>query len=84
MTRLIIQIGFTLALAASISAAPIDFDFKDPKGVNNIVFKTDAVVESINGTASGISGNVTFDPENPARRKAKSSWQRTRCMSAIR
>ena len=47
------------------SAAPIKFDFKDPKGVNNVVFKTDAPLESINGTASGISGAVTFDPENP-------------------
>jgi polyisoprenoid-binding protein YceI len=71
MTRLIIPLASTLALAASISAAPINFDFKDPKGVNNIVFKTDAVVESINGTASGISGSVTFDPENPAGTKGK-------------
>jgi polyisoprenoid-binding protein YceI len=47
-------------------AAPIDFDFKDPKGVNNVVFKTDAPLESINGTATGITGKVTFDPENPA------------------
>src|ERR1041385_2384069 len=58
---------FILAsLAAAASAAPIAFDFKDPKGVNNVVFKTDAPLESINGTASGISGTVTFDPENPA------------------
>src|SRR5438874_4341642 len=47
-------------------AAPIEFDFKDPKGVNNVIFKTDAPLESINGTATGISGKVTFDPDNPA------------------
>lgn len=46
-------------------AAPLQFDFKDPKGVNNVVFKTDAPLESINGTASGISGKVTFDPQDP-------------------
>ena len=61
----------TLAIAASALAAPIDFNFKDPKGVNNVVFKTDAPLESINGTASGISGNVTFDPENASATKGK-------------
>ena len=48
------------------SAAPLTFDFKDPKGVNTIIFKTDAPLESINGTATGISGTIMFDPENPA------------------
>jgi polyisoprenoid-binding protein YceI len=52
-------------LAAQSGAAPIEFDFKDPKGVNNAVFKTDAPLESINGTATGISGKIAFDPENP-------------------
>jgi len=60
-----------LSLTASVVAAPITFDFKDPKGVNNVVFKTDAPLESINGTASGISGTVTFDPENPSATKGK-------------
>ncbi|HUG10248.1 MAG TPA: YceI family protein [Opitutaceae bacterium] len=54
------------ALAAAVNAAPINFDFKDPKGVNNIVFLLDAPLESINGTATGISGSASFDPENPA------------------
>src|SRR6185369_11994141 len=53
------------------SAAPLEFDFKDPKGVNNVVFKTDAPLESINGTATGISGMVTFDPDDPAAVKGK-------------
>ena len=62
---------FLATLAATAAAAPIKFDFKDPKGVNNVVFKTDAPLESINGTASGISGTVMFDPENPAATKGK-------------
>jgi len=55
-----------LTLATAVYAAPLSFDFKDPKGVNNAVFKLDAPLESINGSASGISGSVSFDPENPA------------------
>ena len=55
-----------LALTMAVYAAPESFDFKDPKGVNNVVFKLDAPLESVNGSASGISGTVLFDPENPA------------------
>jgi polyisoprenoid-binding protein YceI len=58
-------------LAATAAAAPLEFDFKDPKGVNNVVFKTDAPLESINGVATGISGKVTFDPDNPGAVKGK-------------
>ncbi len=55
-----------LAALSGISlAAPLTFDFKDPKGVNNAVFKLDAPLEAIQGSANGISGTVTFDPENP-------------------
>ena len=53
-------------LAGTASANPIAFDFKDPKGVNNAVFKLDAPLEAINGTANGISGMVHYDPANPA------------------
>ena len=59
---------FAAAVAAgalSVSAEPLTFDFKDPKGVNNAVFKLDAPLESINGTANGISGTVVFDPAKP-------------------
>ena len=55
-----------LTLTTAVYAAPQTFDFKDPKGVNNAVFKLDAPLESINGSASGISGSVAFDPANPA------------------
>ncbi len=59
------------ALALSAFAEPQTFDFKDPKGVNNVVFKTDAVLESINGAASGVTGTVTFDSANPGATKGK-------------
>jgi polyisoprenoid-binding protein YceI len=52
-------------------AAPQTFDFKDPKGINNAGFKLDAPLEAINGNASGISGTVTFDPENPGATRGK-------------
>ena len=59
------------SLTWAAEAAPQTFDFKDPKGVNNAVFKLDAPLESINGSANGISGTVTFDPENPASLQGK-------------
>lgn len=55
-----------LALAGAAAAAPETFDFKDPKGINNVGFRVDAPLEAVNGNASGISGTVAFDPENPA------------------
>jgi polyisoprenoid-binding protein YceI len=54
------------SLTAATYAVPESFDFKDPKGVNNAVFKLDAPLEAVNGSANGISGTVTYDPENPA------------------
>jgi polyisoprenoid-binding protein YceI len=54
-----------VCLATAAYAAPQSFDFKDPKGINNAGFKLDAPLESINGSASGITGTVSFDPENP-------------------
>ena len=60
-----------IALAGAAIAAPRTFDFKDPKGINNAGFKLDAPLESINGSASGVYGTVTFDPENPGATKGK-------------
>ena len=61
-------LGTTLLQA---TAQPQKFDFKDPKGVNNAVFKLDAPLEAINGTATGVSGEVTFDPADPKSAKGK-------------
>lgn len=55
----------TTLLSFSTFAQPQTFDFKDPKGVNNAVFLLDAPLEAINGTASGISGSITYDPKDP-------------------
>ncbi|MDP6914514.1 MAG: YceI family protein [Verrucomicrobiota bacterium] len=49
-----------------LSADSIKFDFRDSKKVNNVVFLMDAPLESINGTATGVSGTVSFDPARPA------------------
>lgn len=59
------------AITGTLHAAPISFDFKDPKGVNTVVFQTDAPLESINGTANAISGTVIYDPVNPQAVKGK-------------
>ena len=45
------------------------FDFKDAKGVNTIIFQLDALLESISGSAGGVSGTVHFNPKEPAQTK---------------
>lgn len=52
-----------IALGSFAATHAASFDFKDPKGVNNAQFHLDAPLESINGTANGVSGTVTVDPE---------------------
>ncbi len=59
------------AITGIALATPQTFDFKDPKGVNNAVFKLDAPLEAIQGSANGIAGTVTFDPASPALTKGK-------------
>ncbi len=47
-------------------AAPQTFDFKDPKNGNSAGFKLVAPKETIEGSANGFSGTVTFDAANPS------------------
>lgn len=65
MKTKLVTLSTLAALTVSALAAPLTFDFKDPKGVNNAVFKLDAPLEAINGSAHGVSGTVNFDPANP-------------------
>ena len=59
------------SLTYAAVAEPETFDFKDPKNVNNVVFRTDAPLESINGTATDISGSVAYDPAHPESLKGR-------------
>lgn len=58
-------------VTAWVQAAPMKFDFKDPKGVNTVAFSLDAPLEAISGSANGISGEVHFDPADPSATKGK-------------
>ncbi len=71
MKRLFWNLTLTLAASTLALAAPQTFDFKDPKGVNNVVFKLDAPLEAISGSANGITGTVTFDPGHPGATQGK-------------
>ena len=59
----LLPLFFTLFLFGN--AKP--FDFKDAKGVNTIIFQLDALLESISGSAGGVSGTVHFNPKEPAK-----------------
>jgi polyisoprenoid-binding protein YceI len=71
MKKSVIVSLLSLATAAALTAAPLSFDFKDPKGVNAIQFHLDSLLEPIAGTASGVTGTVKFDPANPAATSGK-------------
>ncbi len=62
MKKTVITLLGLAAITSLALATPQTFDFKDPKSVNNAVFKLDAPLEAIQGSANGISGSVTFDP----------------------
>jgi polyisoprenoid-binding protein YceI len=70
--KFLISVLFALTLLTSAAAAaPATFDFRDSKGTNVAIFKLEAPLEVIQGSANGISGTVTFDPENPAATKGR-------------
>ena len=61
--------------AAGARGAALKFDFKDPKGVNSVIFHLDAPLEAISGSASGIAGEVQFDPAHPEATKGRITVQ---------
>ena len=69
-SKLLTLAALTVVGGAAV-AAPLTFDFKDPKGVNTALFHLDAPLESVNGSANGITGTVTFDSEKPGDTKGK-------------
>ncbi len=66
-TTILARLAFVSAVASATAAfaAPQTFDFKDPKGVNNVQFSLDAPLESITGTATGVAGSIVFDVAAP-------------------
>lgn len=66
MKKTLVSTLVALASAAALTAAPLSFDFKDPKGVNAVQFHLDSLLEPISGTAGGVTGTVSFDPSAPA------------------
>ena len=71
MKKILLTLVVAGGVASLASAGTQSFDFKDPKGVNNAVFMLDAPLESINGSANGISGTVEFDATKPGATKGK-------------
>lgn len=66
ITTRIISVIAVAALGLSQLQAE-SYDFKDPKGINNVAFSLDAPLEYISGTGNGISGSVDFDPADPGK-----------------
>ena len=61
----ILTLSFLFAAAFDLYAAPKSFDFKDPKGVNHVMFMLDAPLEFISGNGNDIYGMVEYDKEYP-------------------
>lgn len=60
-----------VTLVGTAWATSETFDFKDPKNGNSAIFKLVAPKETIQGSANGVSGKVTFDPQNPGTTKGR-------------
>lgn len=65
MLHMFVRLATALALTLPALAEEIEFDFKDPKGVNSMSFLLDSELEPIRGVATGVSGKLTFNPDKP-------------------
>lgn len=66
-----LHVAWFLFLTSVTVAPAAEFDLKDPKGVNAVVFSIDSRLEPLRGYASGISGTVSFDPAAPQETRGK-------------
>lgn len=71
MINKLYTLSFLLMVASALQAAPKLFDFKDPKGVNHVMFMLDAPLEFISGNGNDIYGIVEFDKEHPGKTKGE-------------
>ena len=67
----LVTLSVLLMAASALHAAPKLFDFKDPKGVNHVMFMLDAPLEFISGNGNDIHGVVEFDKENPEKTRGE-------------
>jgi polyisoprenoid-binding protein YceI len=66
------KVMWAMMLAMGPAIAEVQtYDFKDPKGVNHAKFTLDAPLETISGTANGVSGTITIDPAKPEATQGK-------------
>jgi len=75
-----------LALAANSSARKTGdvttFNFKDPKGVNCIIFVNNSEMEPFGGLANGVTGEISYDPANPKSFQGEISFDATTLQTA--
>ena len=63
-----------MMLCSLLEAAPKNYDFKDPKGVNAISVFLDSELEPIFAMAKDLEGTLSFDPMAPEKTMGKISF----------
>ena len=57
------SIVFTQGLSISKTGTQI-FYFQDPQNRNQLIFSSNAIVETFNGISNDVRGEISFDPTN--------------------